>query len=259
MNFGFLNATLDLAHVLQVVVQADTIRSADLCLQRACFLKDRVEDAAIFASACLPLCRTSGATEHAFERRAGIDLHRQALRFRCPCNRVHVRAAIAGNASADITGKVFGRKFERRERRVLSDVLRENLIDTDAHANVFRFRLLCQSAGEPARRTHRMIGGILSARTREVTDQRHLITEGFQRFENRLDLKRPVGGLRSPVVHHATVGQIDGAETERRFCLGLCERRHGRSHRFQERQSNGSAHAAQKCSPWQRLFSDDHS
>ena len=125
----------------------------------------------------LPIGRASRATEHALERGAGIDLHRQPRSLRRPGNRVHVRAAVAGNAAADVTGEILCCEFERRERRLLANVLGENLIDADAHADVFGFRLLRQGAGQPAGRTHGVIGRVLSAGAGQVTHQGHLVAE----------------------------------------------------------------------------------
>ncbi len=201
---------------------------------------------------------TSRAAEHALERPAGIGLHRQALRFGGPRNRIHVAAAVAGNAAADITREIFGCEFERRERCFLPDVLGENLIDADAHANVFGFRRLCQGASQPTGRTHGVIGRVLSTGAREIADQGHLVAERFQWFEDRPDFQTPIGCFRCPVVHDAAVGQIHRAETQRRLARGLRQGRHRRGHRFQEREGDGGAHSTQKCSARQRLFSDDH-
>ena len=76
--------------------------------------------------------RSSGcaaAAEHPLEHHARIDLHRQRRRRRLPVERVHVGAAVAGIAGADESGEVFGRHLERRERRVLADLPRDDLID----------------------------------------------------------------------------------------------------------------------------------
>ena len=54
----------------------------------------------------------------------------------CHEMRVHVGAAVAGVAAADVAGEVLGRQLERRERRVLADLLGDDLVDRDAGADV---------------------------------------------------------------------------------------------------------------------------
>ena len=88
--------------------------------------------------------------------------------------RVHVGAAVAGHAAADVAAEVLGRHLQRRERRVLTDLLREHLIDGDAEADVFRLGLLGDGAAQPARRAHRVIGHGLAAGARQVAERRSL-------------------------------------------------------------------------------------
>src|SRR5689334_2479978 len=83
-GFRLLDTTFDLPDVFQVTVQANAIGSADFRSQRARFLQDRVENAAVFAAADLAFCRTSGTAEHALEGPAGIDLHWEASGLRGP-------------------------------------------------------------------------------------------------------------------------------------------------------------------------------
>ena len=68
--------------------------------------------------------RRSAVAEQAIEDLARIDFHRQRRGGRAPGNRVGVGAAEADVAGADQAGHVFGREFERRQRRVLADFLR---------------------------------------------------------------------------------------------------------------------------------------
>src|SRR5690606_26699247 len=119
---------------------------------------DRIENAAVFSGAAMTLLRRAGAAEHTLERHARVDFHRQGLRLGGPRDRVHVRAAVTGDAAADIAGKVLRRELERWERRFLAEVLRENLVDRDADADVFRFGLLGDRAAEPAGRADRVVG-----------------------------------------------------------------------------------------------------
>ena len=95
------------------------------------------------------------AAEHPLEQDARVDLHRQRRRRRLPAQRVGVRAAVAGRARAEQRGEVLGGHLERRERRVLADLLGDDLIDRDAEPEVgpsVRFGVTpgASDAGAPA-------------------------------------------------------------------------------------------------------------
>ena len=55
-----------------------------------------------------------------------------------PRNRVHVGTAVGRVAAADPSGEILGGHFERRKRRVLTDLVGDDLIDCDAGPHVFR-------------------------------------------------------------------------------------------------------------------------
>ena len=132
----------------------------------------------------------AGAAEHPLEGHARVDLHRQRRGFAGPGDRVHVGAAVARHAAADVAGEVLGGELERRERRVLADLLRQHLVDGDAEPDVLGLGLLGHHAAQPARRADRVIGGGQPAGARQVADHVHLRAERLERREDRRDLQR---------------------------------------------------------------------
>ena len=89
---------------------------------------------------CSRSCGGARRRRTCVEDHARIDFHRQRRGRRPPRNRVHVGATEADVAGADQPAVVFGRQFERRQRRVLADLLRRDLIDRDAGAGYPRLR-----------------------------------------------------------------------------------------------------------------------
>ncbi len=74
-----LDAPLDLAHVVEVVVQPRAVGRAELCRTPSDLVGDPVEDAAIGAAVRGALFRRGADAEQLIERRARIADHRQRL------------------------------------------------------------------------------------------------------------------------------------------------------------------------------------
>ena len=89
--------------------------------------------------------RLAGA-EQAFEQRARIEDRRQRLRLAAPCQVVGVSAGVAGIAIARLA-RIFHAEFERREARLLADLVGDDLVEGDAVLD-FDQRLLDLNAGE---------------------------------------------------------------------------------------------------------------
>ncbi len=234
-----LDAALDLAHVFQISVEPTAVGRAYSAAQRVRFVDDRVEDAAILGRAAVTLLRRACAAEHALEGHARIDLHRQRLGLRRPGDRVHVRAAIPRHAAADVARKVLRRELERRKRRFLAMLFREDLVDRDADANVLGLGLLRDRTAQPARGAHRVIRDGLAAGARQIVDDGHVLAMAFHRLQDRRQLQRAGFAFRHPVVHRAAVRHVHGAEAQRRSQrLGVGQRRH---HRLEKRHADRGA------------------
>src|SRR5204863_8177749 len=120
-----------------------------LLLERAGFAQYRVQQAERLLAARPALAQVVAVAEQPFEDHLWIVLHRQRRRVALPRNRVAVGAAQAV-AAAD--ARTFDRELERRQRRVLTQLLRDDLVDRDAQVRL-RTRLRFGAAQEGRRRT----------------------------------------------------------------------------------------------------------
>ena len=242
-----LDAPLDLAKVVEIVADTTTIARVESALQLARFLGHRVEHAAIVPRAGGTLGRAAALPEHPLEHDAWIDVHRQRRRGRAPRDRVEVHAVEAGRARAHIAGEVLGCDFDRRERRVLSDLLRDDLIDAGIGEDVLGLGSLRPYTGEEPGSTHGVIANLAArVRARQVGDEHELILVGLDRLEDRLDVESRPDDLRNPLLHDRAVRNVDGAEPRAGTRLRTRERRERREHRIKQRQCDGRADTSQE-------------
>ena len=178
-----LNAPLDLANALQIIAHRRLIPRAQLQLQRTCFGRDLVQNAAILLGPQRAIRRRSALPEHPLEGLARIDLHRHRRGVRAPRKRVHVNAAVVAIAGAQQRRVIFGRQFNRRQRRVLPDMLRRNLVRRDPRVRVHALGRLRPHSAQPSGRTQRMHRRAVG---RAITQSAHdiqAIPERLQRLQ----------------------------------------------------------------------------
>ena len=136
------------------------------------------------------------AAEDLLECAFRIEFHRHRRRRVTERDRRTVGAtvsAFAGRTAATL----LGRQFDRRQRRVLSEMLCRDLVDRRCGVRrVLRLRL---DAGEPGRRRNRMHRPV-GVRILATGDQRHLVPEGRHRFEYVLELEVATRSFRRPAV-----------------------------------------------------------
>ena len=109
---GALNAPLDLANVIEVLVEARTV-ARDRCRPARSGDRRPRNPAGCGRSSSAPDAFPSpAAAKQPLEHHARIDLHRQWRGVRLPAERVHVRAAEPRRAIADQTGEVLGRQLD---------------------------------------------------------------------------------------------------------------------------------------------------
>ena len=133
LALGLLDAPLDFADVLHVLAELGAIPRPEAALEIGHALSHRVEDARVLREARLPRGgRRAVAAEHPLEDDARVDLHRERLRRRPPRDGAHVRAEVIARAAAEVARVILGGELHRRERRVLSDLRRDDLIDRRA-------------------------------------------------------------------------------------------------------------------------------
>ena len=218
-----LDARLDLADILQVVVEAAPVGRAQAALQPLGLARHGVQHAAPVLQARGPLGGvTDCPAEHPIEDGPGTHFHRQRRRRRLPRNRVQIGAAEADFARPDFGREVLRHELERREERVLAVHLRQRLIDRLPGANVGALAPVgMHHAGEE----HRGRQGVAASPLRTVAqigDHDHLVLVGFERLQHRLQLEVRAGGLRSPRVHDHAVRREHAHEPSHR--RGGCRR-----------------------------------
>src|SRR6185503_6866834 len=110
--------------------------NADLGAQARDLAVDRVEDALVALAARDALLGRASAAEHALEHDLRVQLHRQRRRRRSPRDRVRVDAAVALAAVARARARVLDGHLDGRQQRLAADLLRDDLVDRVAGANV---------------------------------------------------------------------------------------------------------------------------
>ncbi len=236
----------DFTDVVEIAVDSGPIGGREPLLQAGSFFHNGVEDAAIFAFARQTLLGRSTVTKQFFEYHLRAVLHRQRNRGSTPRDRIEVGAAVTrATAQAD----VLDCKLDRRQRRVLSDVFRSNLVHGHADPNGIFLRL---PATEKNGSGARMFGsGVRPGRSLmgQIADDAEAIAIFFERAERFGELKILAFARRRPLVHGGAMRNVEAAETGLRNRRRVPERRLGRYHRFEQRQGDGHTCAAQKRSP----------
>ena len=255
---GPLDAALDLADVVEIVPQPGAVARAQAALQLVGVLADGVQDAAVLAHPRGPLFAGAGPAEEPLERHARVHLSRQRRRRARPGQRVGIGAAVVGAAGADEAGEVLDRQLDRRERRVLADLLGDHLIGGGPEIDVLALGGLGDGAAQPARgRGHVRVGG-LAARPRRVGHQDRVILERLERLQDGREVEALPGRRRRPLVHDGAVRDVDRPEPFRGVRGRLHRGGHGRHHRLQERQRHGDARPPQEGPARQRPLRDEH-
>src|SRR3989441_3456277 len=138
---GELDAALDLANLVGVLIDRPAVAGAELLHQAGQLAADGIENAAVLPHARDAHLRSRAAAEESLEDRLWIELHRQRTgplnfagrrRQADPRDRVRVRAAIALTAVARARVRIFDRELQRRQQRLLPDAPRDVLIDRRA-------------------------------------------------------------------------------------------------------------------------------
>ena len=142
-----LDAALDLAHVLEMALEPGAVVAGQRAAERARVVEHRVEQARGLRAPPRALLGRRAVAEQALEHDLRIDLHRQRSGRRAPGDRVAVGA---GQARAAAQAPFLERQLERRQRRVLAEALRRDLIDGRCRAAASRrSRAVRRSARRP--------------------------------------------------------------------------------------------------------------
>src|SRR5690606_26150619 len=124
-----------LAHGGEVVIECGAIARTEGLAQVAGLARHQVEDAAALARQADALIRRVTGTEQRLEQLARVVLHRQRRRRITEGDRLAVAAAVVAVTGA-LAAALFGGHLERRNGRVLANVLGGDLVDGDAAVRV---------------------------------------------------------------------------------------------------------------------------
>ncbi len=206
----------------------------------------------------------AAAAEDPLEHLARVVLHRQRRGRRAERDRAAVAAAVRAVA-ARAAAALLGRDLERRQRRLLADVPRRDLVDGDAA--VRRLLAARRHAREPRARNDRVHGRALRRVVAEPAHDRHRALVRRERFQDRLQIEVAALGVGRPVVHllaevrvvhDRAVRQVEEAHARFGGRRRLRERGARRHHRAQQRQTDGHAADPEERAPRQVLLRDEH-
>ena len=139
-RFHALNATLDLADIFEILVEAMPIVGTQVHLQRRHLSRHEVEDAATRTTTLGALGARTAHAEQLLERHARVTNDRQRLGGRRPADGVGVHAGVAVRATAGLVD-VLDTELHGRNRRILAEPLRVQLIERRADAHIRTLRL----------------------------------------------------------------------------------------------------------------------
>ena len=267
LRLGVLDAPLDLAHRLQVLVELRAVAASEAALQAVDLIQHRVENAALPPQPRRPHLGVGAVDvpEEPVEHHARVGLHRQRRRRAAPREPVLVGAAETDVAGADAVDGVrpLQAELQRGQRRLLAHRVRQNLIHRDAQlqAGAAGGRQRLDAGQEGAGRLGMGAGGARAGsrpRVVEPAHQQQMVAIRLERLQGRRELEAPPVGEGRPPLHDDAVRHVDGAEPEGGLRRGLRERGRGRHHAVQQRQRQSGADAPQNRPARNGLLRNDH-
>ena len=252
---GPLDAALDVAHALEVLVDLEAVGGPDLVLEVGDLPGHRVENRAVarHAGAADGGVGAAAVAEHLLEHHAGVVLHRQRRRPAAPADGVGVDATVVAAALAGVGPAVDG-ELQRRELGVPAVLAGQQLVHRDAGHR----RGLAGDARRPGQERGRRAGVGRGPVAAEARDHRQLVAERLEGMEDRGDPEPAALLGRRPVLHRDAVGHVDDAEAPGGRGRGPRQGRRGGDHGVQQGQGHRGAQAAQHGPPGQRHLGDHH-
>ncbi len=271
VGLNFLNAPFDLSYVLQIVAETRAVRRAERQLQLANRVGDPIEDAAILPPPRKPRSWSRADAKQLIEDNARISDHGQRLLRRGPADRIGVDAGVVVRAAARLID-VLDAQLHRRNRRLLPDASRVDLIERRSGEHVGSLRLLRMrlreihgGRSEVVRADFRRGEGFCAPAV-GIAHDRQRIPVRFERREARageIELSADRGGrphillqaehrASRRAVHHFNRDQArlwrDGA----RPCVA------GGNHRLEKRQRRGDTQSLQHGAPGEVFAGKKH-
>ena len=185
---GLLDAPLDLAQRVEILVHARCDRSGpSRAPSRAMSSVTQSRMLPFFRSSALRSAAVPPSPNSRSNTTRGFASVGSGVVLRRPRERVHVHAVEAVVAVADDVVEV-GRELERRQRRLLAELLRGDLIDRDAHLVVGAFGQLRLHAAQERAVRGRVIARRIGVLQLEVAQHRSGASERHQRRQRRREL-----------------------------------------------------------------------
>ena len=258
-----LDPPLHVPHRLQILRQLPVVARPQRPLQRRHFRRHEIQNRPVLLEPRRPRRRVRAVArpEQPLEHRPRVVLHRQRRRRRPPRNRVRIRAAIPRVARPQHFHRVQ-RQLQRRQLRLLPQVLRHELVQRHPRPDVRPFRLFRPHARQPRRRRPRMVPNPFARRRhrrliRQPAQHQRLRPERLQRLQDQRKLeRRPVPGRR-PHPHLHAVGDVDRPQPLHPPRRRRPQRRKRRHHPVQQRQRHRHPQPPQERPPRQRLLRPD--
>ena len=261
-RLGALNPPLDLAHVVEILVQPPAIARRQILLQRRTC---PITESSRLRDSCRRARRSASVapSPNSFSNTSrGLFCIGSGWVGRLPRDRVAVGAAERRLAREH---RLLDRQLQRRQRRVLADVLRGDLVGRDAEVRLrpaLRHRRrsgtppprACGSR-PPRRRRRRRPRRTGCARPLTMLMRSRNGSSGFRISVNA----KPVPSVgRRPLVHRRAVRHVERHEPRLRRGGALPQRRLRADHRVEQRQRHGGADAPQERAPRQMFLRDEH-
>ena len=263
LPLGRLDAPLDVAHRVEVLVQLHLVAGAQLFAQPRRLGRHHVEQAAVVPPGGQPGRGVGGAAgaEQPLEDGARVAGHRQRGRGAAPAQGVGVGAAIAGVARPGPVGRLQ-RQLERGELRLLAEHAGRDLVHRDAGPDVVPFGLLRVHAGQEGAGRARVVAGPFAGAgdalfAAQPADEEHAVAVRRQRPKRLGDVEGAGAAGRGPVLHVHAVRHVDDPQPADRLGRAGAEAER-RRHAVEHRQRQGHAEAAEERAAREVLLGDNH-
>ena len=159
VSLGFLNAPLHLAHGVKILADPRAITRPELSLETRDVFIEPIEEAGPFPQRSLSVRNAAAFAEQALENNSRMRFRRQRRRRRRPREIILVNTGVAIVALADHLHQVH-RELQRRQLRLLTDVLRGDLIDRGSQVVVRAFRQFRLGSAQEGGVGGRMAAGV---------------------------------------------------------------------------------------------------
>ncbi len=213
-GFGQLDAAFEFANASEVIVELALVVGTELAVEAIGVVEHEIENAlalGLAAAASFGRFRAARA-EEALEYLARIDFFDDRRVIGFPGDIRRIGTTIAGIAAASLQAG-FAAELERRKASEEAYLLGSDLIDRDAHVDVFAIGFLGVATGEIDGHGAGMIAWAVAVVARPILRQarknQHVVFERLEFSQSRRQLGQRALGFGSPIGHVNAVGHIE--------------------------------------------------